>query len=323
MISVTGGGSGGGSSNSNGNPATSSTAVGTNNGSGGGAAPFTPIVVGGVVGGLAGLSILLILALFLIRRRWSRLPSRRPTSPPIPPALPSSSADQGTTITERSSVVPLAGAGFFKRLRPDSGQTAATSDTGPSERGFQNFGGRKLESVLSSRGDGYGEPGHPSAAGALGAGAPHNSSFGYSPGPSEQGTLSGSSFYWDSQGFYGGTEIDRGSTQSSMLVGPGSPQAPSPTVIPPVGAGLPPESVQSSSRGNSEVAVMRPGPARTPVTNQPSFTPLRNAPRPPRSTPPPRALPIAASPVNRPTDELGRSHPSFDGSRGSRFTEEV
>lgn len=301
------------------------------------------MVVGGVVGGLAGLSIILVLVLFLLRRRRKKLQSQALA----PPTAPAGEPSQGT-VTQRSSAVPLAGSGFFKRLRPNSGQTAATTDTAPSERGFQNFGGRKLESVLSSRGDGYGEPGPSSAAGtsaagtsaAVGssAGIPQGQSLGHSPGPSEQETLSGSSFYRDEQGFYGGK-----SSPSSMVLRTDSPSTSFPSYLPPVGAGLPPESIGEYGR-RSEIAFMRPGPARTPVTNQPGFTPMRNAPRPPRNTPSPRGSGTPSTPrppgssSSRPgtnpsamsmtafprlPDELGRSHPSFDGSRGSRFTEEV
>ena len=335
------GGIGGASGTSNG--LSSSATAGAGSG-GNDNTPSTPVVVGGVVGGLAGLSIILVMVLFLLR--WRRKKAQRQTTfSPLPQTLPPGDASLGGTVTERSSAVPLTTAGFFKRLRPNSGQTAATTDTAPSERGFQNFGGRKLESVLSSRGDGYGEPGPSSAQGAsagLGsaAGVPRSQGFGHSPGPSEQETLSGSSFYRDDQGFYGGK-----SSPSSMIARGDSPSTTSPSYPPPVGAGLPPESIGEYSR-RSEVAFMRPGPARTPVTNQPGFTPMRNPPRPPRTTPSPRPgssstprpsgssstprPPGSQSPLTvpmtgfpRPPDELGRSHPSFDGSRGSRFTEEV
>lgn len=317
--------------------ASSTATVGAGAGSGGGLTPTNRAVVGGVVGGLAGLSIVFLLLLLLIRWRRNKARLQRPMFSPLPQSIPPGETGQGSSMTERSSAAPLAAGSFFKRLRPHSGQTAATTDTGPSERGFQNFGGRKLESVLSSRGDGYGEPGPSSASGpAAGFGSTpsvaRGQGFGHSPGPSEPETLSGSSFYRDSQGFYGGKEADSGSVPSSLMVGPSSPPRSSPTYPPPPAGGIPPEGFGGATRATSEIAVMRPGPARTPVTNQPGFIPMRNPPRPPRSTPsprPPRSTPssrtgpISTSPVPRPPDELGRSHPSFDGSRGSRFTEEV
>ena len=205
-------------------------------------------------------------------------------------------------MVERSSATPLAAAGlapFLRRLRSHSAHTNGTTETAPSERGFQHFGGRKIESVLRSGGDGYGDPG-PS-----------------DPGPSNHGNLSASSFYRDSQGTYGGP----GSLPSSIYVGPGSPPL-SPNLS---GGAEDGSSVPSEPLGpaelpgqnpDNEVAVMRPGPARTPVTSQGPFTsaPPRTAPPPP-STPPPRPPAIR--------DAVGRSHPSFDGSRGSRFAEDI
>lgn len=167
-----------------------------------------------------------------------------------PPSLPSGG------MTERRSLafVPAALVNLtgFKR---GSRQTVGTvSSTAESERGFYRVSGRKLPSVLQTGGDGYGG------------------------GINEANTLSGSSFYRDSQGFYGG---------------PGSPTA------------------GASTRPESGVPVMRPSPARTPVTSQGPFSGAAAAPAP--LTPPP----------TRP-DLIGRSHPSQDGSHvSSRFTEEV
>ena len=277
--------------------------------------------MGGVVGGVAGLAIILLFLLFLLRRR--RAKARQQTiSAPMPQAQPPAAGTGATT--ERSSVVPFASSPLFRRLRPGSGQTAATSDTAPSERGFQNMGGRKLESVLSSRGDGYSDPFPPSGvpprnyagtaaglglAGSAGAaaGAPRGAGQGPSPGPSDDETLSGSSFYRDSHGFYGGSNEGQ--------AGPSG----SPSTSPPQGAG----SLEQ------EVAVTRPGPARTPVINQPGFAPPRQPPGTGRGTPPPGTgrgtppPPQSLTPQLRQQDDVGRSHPSFDGSRGSRFAEDI
>jgi len=292
---------------------------------GGGTSINTPAVVGGVVGGLAGLALILILLLFLLRWRRGKL-QRRTISPPVPQSHPPGVVSTAPT-TQRSSVVPFASGGFFRRMRPGSGQTAETTETTASERGFQNFGGRRLESVLSSRGDGYSDPIPPSGVAprgyagtatglglAAGGASPASRQPGLSPGPSDNDTLSGSSFYRDSQGFYGGNDAG---------AGPSSPTPTSPTS----GAGSPPA---------EGFAVTRPGPARTPVINQPGFAALRPPPgtgrgtpppigrgtTPPgtgRGTPPPRNL----TPQPRQQDGVGRSHPSFDGSRGSRFAENV
>ncbi|KAL8943867.1 MAG: hypothetical protein Q9211_000834 [Gyalolechia sp. 1 TL-2023] len=231
-------------------------------------------------------------------------------------------------MTERSSAaIPLAGAGFFRRLRPGSGATATTTETTPSERGFQNLGGRKLQSVLSSRGDGFGDI--PFGAAGTGVAPGPSSSRGPPPGPvpaapggapghhSSPESLSGSSFYRDSLGFYGGLAKPQpgpepASNSSSMFVGPGSPPQ-SPT--------YPPPSVSQPSQEG--VAVTRPGPARTPVITQPGgLTPIRGSPQHQQrdALPPP---PIPGRIQERPRDGLGRSHPSLDGSRSSRFAENI
>lgn len=142
----------------------------------------------------------------------------------------------------------------YKRSSQKTDTDRTISSTAGSERGFYRVSGRKLPSVLQSGGDGYG-------------------------GGIDTNTLSGSSFYRDSQGFYGG---------------PGSPTSPS---YPP---GM-------SNQRDSGVPVMRPSPARTPVTEQSPFS----------------AFPAPPTPPLRRPDVLGRSRPSQDGSQRSRFTEEV
>ncbi|MCJ1315783.1 hypothetical protein MMC15_001103 [Xylographa vitiligo] len=243
--------------------------------------PAIPAVVGGVVGGVAGLTIVLVFLLFLLRWKRRRMLNQQ-LRDEDPEFAPPSTAQSAMAMAE--SAAPLAGTGlapFFRRLRPHSGQTIATTTTTAStERGFQNLGGRKIESVLVSGGDGYG-----------------------GLAPNTAANLSTSSFYRDAQGnTYGGT----GSTPSSMYVGPGSPPA-SPR-RPPVGASVHPDPRSS----DKEVAVLRSGPARTPVTT-------RGFESPPRSILPPEPIP---PPVIRP-DAIGRSHPSFDGSRGSKFAEDL
>jgi hypothetical protein len=162
-------------------------------------------------------------------------------------------------MTERRSLaygVPavLASMTGYKRSSQKTETDRTISSTAGSERGFYRVSGRKLPSVLQSGGDGYG-------------------------GGINTNTLSGSSFYRDSQGFYGG---------------PGSPTSPS---YPP---GI-------SHQRDSGVPVMRPSPARTPVTEQSPFSAFPAPPTPPLQRP----------------DVFGRAPPSQDGSQRSRFTEEV
>jgi len=169
----------------------------------------------------------------------------------LPPSQPSGGMSQRRSLPFAVPAALATLTGYNKRASQKT--TGTVSSTAGSERGFYRVSGRKLPSVLQTGGDGYG-------------GGVHDS------------TLSGSSFYRDSTGFYGG---------------PGSPP---PTSFPP-----PPER-------DSGVPVMRPSPARTPVTEH---GPFGRTPTPPPLTPPLRP------------DMLGRSHPSQDGSHASRFTEEV
>ena len=275
---VGGGGTGTATGSSSG---TSQSGAASGNGSdpGNSSAPPTPTVVGSVVGGVAGLALLAVLLLFLIR--WHRRRNRAIEPAHEPEVAPPGTAQSGA-MTERSSNTPLAAAaiapGFFQRFRPLSGQTAASVETAPSERGFQNLGGRKLPSMFTA------------GAGGLGGGY-------------DKETLSGSSFYRDSQGnFHGGA----GSPTAPGFAGPSAG---------PAGRGISP----GTDAREKEVAVMRPSPARTPVTSRGGFEGLPSPPRgpfTPRGTTPPAI-------GSNPRDALGRSRPSFNGSRGSRFTEET
>jgi hypothetical protein len=260
---ILGGATGVGSSSAS----SSSAAAGNDNGSGSSTPPSTPVVVGGVVGGVAGAAIVIFLLMVLIRwkKRHGTMISLGSGDPgpgeDTTRALPSSGpSGPSGGMTERRSLafaVPAALANLtgYKRASQRTETDRTISSTAGSERGFYRVSGRKLPSVLQSGGDGYG--------GRIGVDA---------------NTLSGSSFYRDSQGFYGG---------------PGSPSfAP--------GA----QPLQRDSAGG--IPIMRPSPARTPVTEHGPFS----------------AVPSPLTPPRRP-DVLGRSHPSQDGSHASRFTEEV
>lgn len=301
----------------NGNAISTRPPISTPTTTGGGAkAPPTPILVGGIVGGLAGLAMILLALLFLFRLRRGKVGQRRLISPPMVQTPVTATARGSGSGTQRSSNVPIAAAGFFGRLRPSSSQTAATTDTAPSERGFQKISGRKLESVLHSGGDGYGNTysgisGGTSTSAARGVAPGQGPYAGLAPGlrPSPPQSLSGSSFYRDSRGFYGGV-VPKDETSSDPTESSVSPSSSSP---PPLGVLRSPH---APSRG-SEVPNIRPGPARQPVINEPGFFPVRTPsraqapPRPVRETPP--------SIMEHSNDSLGRSHPG--GSRESRFRE--
>jgi hypothetical protein len=224
----------------------------------------TPVVVGGVVGSVAGAAILIFLLMALIRwkkRHQSMLlldngdgGTDAGTTRGVPPSQPPGGMTQRRSLAYGVPAV-LASMTGYKRSSQKTETDRTISSTAGSERGFYRVSGRKLPSVLQSGGDGYG-------------------------GGIDTNTLSGSSFYRDSQGFYGGA---------------GSPTSPS---HPPAGL---------SFQRDSGVPVMRPSPARTPVTEQSPFS----------------AFPAPLDPPPRRPDGLGRSHPSQDGSQRSRFTEEV
>jgi len=242
---------------------TASSTADSGNGNSNSNAPSTPVVVGGVVGSVAGAAIILFLLMFLLRwwkKRQSMLSldsvDRGPGA--ITAAAVPSSQPPGGMSERRSYGVPAALAALNWHKRSSQKTDRTISSTAGSERGFYRVSGRKLPSVLQSGGDGYG-------------------------GGIDTNTLSGSSFYRDSHGFYGG----------SGNPGPSNPPG------------------GFSGQRDTGVPVMRPSPARTPVTEQSPFSDRF-------STVPPPPSP----PFQRP-DTLGRSHPSQDGSHASRFTEEV
>lgn len=319
----------GGNSNSGNTAPTTPPSSSSNGGSSGSGAPPTQDLVGGIVGGVAGLAMIFVILLLLFRWRRGKLGNRRTISPPISQTIGPGGVPPSGSMTQRSSTAPIAAAGFFRSLRPASSQTVTTADTAPSERGFQKISGRKLPSVLASGGDGWGDP--PTAgpsAGPTGAAAGLGMAAGVAKGrspfddpppgqrPSPPHSLSGSSFYRDSHGFYGGVVPEEQTEASSSPASSSSP-----TYFAPLGAAAGRSNVplgHGSPGRRDEAAQMRPGPARTPVINQPGFGSIRGGapPRPIRATPPPAGL----HPVR---DGLGRSHPSQDGSRGSRFREDT
>lgn len=291
----TGSSTGGGGLGIGGGSATSAPPSATSSAAAPSATPAYVPVVGGVLGGLAGLALLLVAALFFLR--WYK---RRRGGAGRLGAGDDENAPPGTS----NSVAPItqnpaapwgaaALAPLMRRMRPHSMATAATSDTGNSERGFQKISGRKIESVLVSGGDGYG---------------------GRGPGA---GNLSGQSFYRDSTGTYGGGD----SQNSSMIVGPASPRKSAATSDFTDMSGI--AGLSNIGRASDkEVVTMRPGPARQPVTS-PAFT---FTPQPDDQPVPlpvdPGASPAPSHRLQRP-DPLGRSRPSHDGSRGSKFAEDL
>ena len=250
-------------------------------------------VVGGVVGGLAGLALLLGLLLLLMRwwrKRQSGSMMLRSiddeiappgTSHPNAPMAENSVANNSGT--EAAIGGAAAGTGIGAMIKRMTGGSTATSDTNTSEKGFQNFGGRKLESVLISGGDGFG-------------------------GPSAPGTQTPSSFY---RGWQERFPYDTPSQHSSMIVGPATPyRRPSSSI-----AELPssrPDSDTLKTMPNSPHAAATLG---WPLINTSAGKPIRASGTSEASD---LMLPL---PGPRSIDAVGRSRPSQDGSRNSKFTE--
>ncbi|OAL27409.1 hypothetical protein AYO22_03684 [Fonsecaea multimorphosa] len=323
---------------------------GSGSGSGGGGSPgLTPTqqqVVGGVVGGVAGVALTLVIILFILRWYRRRLKARGQLPEQIAARdLAAGNGDGGGEaypMSQRSSTTPLAVAMAhgLKRLRPRSSQTLGTTATGTtessapeSERGFQRIAGRKIAPVLSSGGDPYG--------GNFGA-FEKDAGVGPSDMPQipERG-LSEASFYQDNRGFYGGKGTP---TPPQLPSSPTTANTPAKTgdLSTPVGTASsardfaePPHapSVLNSSQISLHTpsrpegyAIMRPSPARTPVTLSPAASsirlPIQQPPTMDEEAPP---LP----PMLR--DGVGRSLASQDGSRVSkssgrsagRFTENM
>ncbi|KAJ9294534.1 hypothetical protein DTO271G3_6802 [Paecilomyces variotii] len=294
---TTGAGAGvGGSISGSGNSGQPSSGDDSNSqGSGSSSGVSTPRVVGGVVGGVAGAFFLFLLALLVLRWRKKyahktrgALASDHATSGA---ARSESGAPNAEMMSQRSSVTPLAAAaasaGFFNRWR-NSTQTVSTQDTTPSERGFQKISGRKIPSVLRTGGDGYGSGGEEEIVPGAAV-----SSTDLSPRPGHLATAP--------------TIVETTTEGDEHFI-------PFDQYEPPLSA----TTTRASDVDRMDGVFMRPSPARSPVAS------TVNLPESGQSIPT-RQVTRASSIPRRP-DLIGRSHPSWDGSRGSRgsrFTESI
>ncbi|KAF7157867.1 hypothetical protein CNMCM5623_002301 [Aspergillus felis] len=265
----------------------------TSSSSGGGLDPVTTKrIVGGVVGGLAGAFFLLGLLLFLLRRRKTTLfrPNR---------GLPASDGTGGTAgeggsgsrtemASRRSSREPLFTASYFapaftKRWR-QSNQTVRSQDS-------------TFTSTTTS------ERGFQKISGRKIPSVLQSGGDGYGGG-FEQGSPTAS--------------------EPSMSLPPGSPVQPRSVISQPPPSmpyGMPLDVSYTREADEAEsVVVFRPSPARTPVASSTNVS-IVNVPAASRAIPQPGGT-LSPTMPQRP-DGLGRSHPSFDGSRGSRFTESL
>ncbi|CAG5182457.1 uncharacterized protein ALTATR162_LOCUS10171 [Alternaria atra] len=216
----------------------------------------TPQVVGSVVGSLAGAALILAIILLLLRRHKRKQGGALQLTGDDHTDNNQSMRQAPTTS---STLVPVA---FLNRFSAMSGKTAETNLSG-GERSFQRVSGRKLPSAFSE--------------------GMTSDQF------SQGGTMSGSSFYQDEHGIYGGPGISK---EFGKEIG------------------------DSSMTRESGQMNIRPSPARTPVIRHPDDgNPFadRHYLSPPQSP----------NPDVPPRGTLGRSLPSADGSRSSRFTENV
>lgn len=192
----------------------------------------------------------------------------------------------GSGMAQRSSAFPVAG--LLSRFSGNKEYGATTPE--PQERGFQRISGRKLPSAFS--------PGM-------------SSEDPFDDDNATDNTYSGS-FYRDSHGFYGG----QGSPTPPMS--PAAAAALAGAGLGSVAEGSEPSHQYRPGTGKETVETIRPSPARTPVVHQGPIgqhTSMLWGPGDNLSPDSP------VRPSSRGT--LGRSHPSHDGSRGSRFTEDV
>ena len=174
--------------------------------------------------------------------------------------------------------------GIGAMLKRMTGASTATTETVPSVKGFQNLGGRRLESVLKSGGDGFDEPE------ASGAQTPTSFSRGWSE-----------RFPYETP-----------SKHSSLVVGPATPYR-RPTDI----AELPESS--SSGRPDSDTVKMMPSPARAATYTR---TPTRSI-NPPDSEGVGLSQPQPLTRPRLLNDPFGSARYSQEGSRESKFTEEL
>jgi hypothetical protein len=227
----------------------------------------TPQVIGTVFGSLVAAAVILALLLFLIKRHKRKQDSAL--------RLTGDDSTDNQPMTQAAARQSYVAPSFLNRFSGASRATTSTASTG--ERGFHRVSGRKLPSAFSE--------GMTSEQFARG-----------------ESVLSGSSFYKDEKGFYGG-----------------------PGVIPKdfAFAKETEDPVSHSGIVGTKERVM-PSPARTPTIHHPDedddlppFGTNRNG---GGSTLSP---PLTPNPDYHPRGTLGRSHPSQDGSRSSRFTERL
>ncbi|KAH9843328.1 hypothetical protein Tdes44962_MAKER07522 [Teratosphaeria destructans] len=182
------GGAGGYATTTPAGSSNTSTGAGSSSREDGADSATTGAIAGGVVGGAAGIALLLVAALLFLKW-WRR--NRMNTGHQALPANSGMSAEgdhptdfsRGPGMAERAGMMPAALAAVPALFRHHD-RSAPSTESEPSERGFTRVSGRKLPSNFSPGMTGPPPPDMPLSR--------------------PDRNLSGTSFYRDSGGFYGG-----------------------------------------------------------------------------------------------------------------------
>ncbi|KAI9689698.1 MAG: hypothetical protein M1820_010068 [Bogoriella megaspora] len=253
----------------------------------------TPVIVGGAVGGVAGVAVLLLLALLFLRWYKRRGQTRQPLA-----------GDDGESAAAAGPMEPMTQSS--SRFPPVAAATAlmhrfSTPRTPPAppQRGFEKVAGRKLPSQFS---------------GAAGPDSAPDNPF---DDPVPTNIPADKSFYRDSEGIFGlgGETAAAGAARAAAATGSSTARdfVSDPSTAPGSAAAAAPEEER-----------FLPGPARTPVIHPGGpYSPAVMGPPLDESDSPATLRTSTPLSMTAPVGTLGRSHPSFDGSRGSRFTENV
>lgn len=246
--------------------------------------PVSPSLLGGVLGGVAGLAFILVAILFLIRRHKREVAAVARDDAGYGGPLGSSG---GNLMTEGSSTTPfaLAGSFFARHSRASRVSESSEAPTVLSETGFYKVSGRKLPPVLGGPRPGYGST---------------RSAGGSSSYPDEDG------------GTVASTPSVAGPSRYSSIASasPTISNAPMSSITPA------PILVSATHMGSS----MAPPPPR--IQEEASESDAESTHKLPRPPLFPRQL-SAISVGSAGKDGVGRSLPSHDGSRASRFTEDI
>lgn len=247
-------------------------------------------IAGGVVGGVAGAMVLVVLVFLLLRRRRA-YQNRAPEV--LPPGDMTGTAVGEGCVTRSADVVS-------RRSSNDPLFTASYFAPAFMKRWRQSRLSTHTESTLDSS---TSERGFQKISGRKIPSVLRSGGDGYGGGFSEGSpTMS----------------------EPSVSFPPGSPVLPrSPTSQPPPSTpyGMPLDvSYTREAEETNPIVIFRPSPARTPIPGSADAS-LSNEPSVSRIVP--LAQGALSPTIPKRPDVLGRSHPSFDGSRGSRFTESI